>query len=319
MGKLLVSFCNTPKYCLGLLDLDTDTFIWATPHSGVPHPLGVTGLTKFKDKYVAAVKVKHNEYALIAYNKYGNSDGVLYLVSLAKDLHAITTFENSLIINDTGNDRILQLFVDDDWSQYYYKQIDMPDQVSKLGDVRHINSIIGHKGKLYASMFGLSEGGIGWVNGMNGSVVDVLNKKTIYEGLQHPHSAHVVDEDIFWLESATSKVYKHTKNETEVFAELPGYLRGMTHDDKYLYIAASASRRVSKSKGTLNEIQPMEKYQSWIHILDRKTGNLIVSRNITLLGFEIFEVLYTEDLNFPTREMPAEVERYLYNTYMHKS
>jgi uncharacterized protein (TIGR03032 family) len=258
--------------------------------------------------------VGQKEYALAAITKEGEPAGIIYFVHLVDDVHSITVINDTILVTDTGHDKLLRIMIDDLWTNYHYNQVWLPGQIINNVDHRHINSVAVNQNHVYLSMFGSPVEGPGWSKGMDGKIINASTEETLCHGLQHPHTVHFVDDELYWLESMTGIVYHLRNGSPEVFSEAPGYLRGMAHDDRYLYVGGSASRKVSKSQGTVNAPQPLEKYQSWIHAIDRNSGQIVYSKNMTLLGSEIYDLHIANDVTFPKRSMPAEIERYLHST-----
>jgi hypothetical protein len=116
-------------------------------------------------------------------------------------------------------------------------------------DRHHINDICFYKGYLYISMFSFS--GL-WHEGCyDGGVakLDLENKRIIAYPIQNlwmPHSINFINGEIVIADSMNGDVYKTNNN---ILVNFPGFIRGITYDGKYYYIAQSEHRYFDRLKG----------------------------------------------------------------------
>jgi hypothetical protein len=102
-----------------------------------------------------------------------------------------------------------------------------------------------------------------------------------------------IDGSLFFLESKTGNVHRISKTgKDEIILQLRSYLRGLTHDRKYLYIGGSARRKKSRSKGTLNvpETPDPDLARSLMFRVDKATLTWEM-RDLTVFGLEIYDLL----------------------------
>ncbi len=131
-------------------------------------------------------------------------------------------------------------------------------------DRHHINDLCYYEGYLYISMFSFSAL---WESGCyDGGVaqMDLESRKIINYPLQNmwmPHSIDFINSEIVLAESMTGTVYK--TNMKKLF-KADGFLRGITYDGKYYYIAQSEHRYFDRLKDFSNNIQ----LNCGIHVFD---------------------------------------------------
>lgn len=133
-----------------------------------------------------------------------------------------------------------------------------PHFISEItpGDKCHLNGMTMKEGvPKYVTALGVSDKPGGWrENKLNGGILmDVETNEILLEGLSMPHSPRLVGEDIFYLQSADGELWKYnipTKS-NERICEVPGFARGMSFYQNFLFIGLSKIREDSKDFGKM--------------------------------------------------------------------
>jgi GT2 family glycosyltransferase len=297
----MISFCNVFPHdlALGIFDFDTADFRWVDLSSihGNEKIAGITGLSFYKNRsmrYWFTTQSENSRSALVTLDKGFNLDKIFRL-SETRDAHSLVPFEDGLLITDTQGNRInrIQLGGNDDANfsceSEFWRYSD--EQIDKV----HVNSVAVVDSEVYVSLFG-TKPKEGWRNARSGKIINISKNRLICNNLFHPHSLLNIDGILYWLESGTSKVFRFSETEgREVVMRLTGYLRGITHDDKYIYVASSAARQQSRSTGTLN-VPPSnpDDMHSWIYRINREDLK-VEKQKLTLFGAEIFDLVLLDD------------------------
>ncbi|MBI2955193.1 MAG: DUF4915 domain-containing protein [Chloroflexi bacterium] len=209
-----------------------------------------------------------------------------------RDAHSLVPFEGGLLVNDTFGNRIMWIEMPSDGQAP--REVEYWRYCDAQVDAAHVNCVSHLNGQVFVSMFG-EKPEDGWAHARGGKIVNITTNEAIAEGVFHPHSLIRVGEALYWLESNGGRIHRFSDRAGhEIVGELEGYLRGMAHDGEYLYIAASAVRRRSKSTGNTNKLGPVtpSELNSWIYRtrLD-SLGREAEKRRLTSLGAEIYDLL----------------------------
>ena len=133
-----------------------------------------------------------------------------------------------------------------------------PPFISEIapGDRCHLNGMTMKDGiPKYVTALGKSDRPGGWRdNKLNGGILmDVETNEILLEGLSMPHSPRLVGDDIYYLQSADGELWKYNvpKKSNERICEVPGFARGMSFYQNYLFIGLSKIREDSKDFGKM--------------------------------------------------------------------
>lgn len=299
MANLLISFCNVfpPGLALGVYDFDRRRFKWIDFSDIGERIAGVTGLCQYGGEYCCLVQLPAQSSALVTLGKNLEVRRV-YRLTETRDAHSLTSFGGGLLVTDTSRNRLVSIQPSGDGEpgevQYWRYCDDATDAV-------HLNSVAHVSGRVFVSLFG-PRPEAGWRSAQRGMVIDISANRIVCDNLLHPHTLVNVDGTLYWLESNTGLVHRFADGRGhEVVAKLEGYLRGMTYDGRYLYVAASAMRRRSRSTGTTNQPGPLTPLtaNSWIYRVNRESLE-VEKRTLTALGAEIYDLLLLErdDIGF---------------------
>jgi len=287
--KLMISFCNVlPRgLILGVFDFVENKFQWLDLGDKNKFLMGAMSIIFHENKYLVLSQIgEKNQSGLMIFDHNCNFLNS-FILEKTKDAHSLIPYQKGFLVTNTASNEINKITVTDVgvMEEEFWKYENHEE------DTVHVNSIVEINGKILVSIFG-NKPKEGWLNAKSGKIIDIFDNTVFHENLYHPHTLTNINNELFCLESNTGIIHRFkNKNNHEKFLELEGYLRGMTDDDKFFYVGASARRRKSKSKGTLNS--PLaEKYEhkhSWIYRIDKKTLE-VEKRNISLFGSEIFEL-----------------------------
>lgn len=124
------------------------------------------------------------------------------------------------------------------------------------GDKCHLNGMAMEDGSpKYVTALGKSDEPGGWRdNKLDGGILmNVATQEILLEELAMPHSPRLVGDDIFYLQSAVGEVWKYhiPTQSNEKICEVPGFARGMSFYQNYLFIGLSKIREESKDFGKM--------------------------------------------------------------------
>lgn len=128
------------------------------------------------------------------------------------------------------------------WKPYFIAKSEPTDQC-------HLNGVafINEKPK-YVTALGLSDEAGGWRDhkATSGILMDVESNTILVKDLPMPHSPRMIDDQLYWLHSATGDVVRMTKpGSYEIVKSLDGFVRGMDRIGDYLFIGLSKLRETS--------------------------------------------------------------------------
>lgn len=133
-----------------------------------------------------------------------------------------------------------------------------PNFISELrpGDRCHLNGMTLKDGvPKYVTALGKSDEPGGWrENKLKGGILmDVDTNEILLEGLAMPHSPRLVGDDIFYLQSAEGELWKYhvPSKSNEKICDVPGFARGMSFYQNFLFIGLSKIRKDSKDFGKM--------------------------------------------------------------------
>ena len=133
-----------------------------------------------------------------------------------------------------------------------------PDFISAIapGDRCHLNGMTMKDGlPKYVTALGKSDEPGGWRdNKLDGGILmDVETQEILLEGLSMPHSPRLVGEEIYYLQSAVGELWKYhvPSKSNEKICEVPGFARGMSFYQNFLFIGLSKIREDSKDFGKM--------------------------------------------------------------------
>lgn len=302
MSQILVSFCNVfPRgLALGIYDYEKEKFGWIGSSAIPENIMGVDGISKSNDKYYVITQLyQGGASGLSVFNRHLQFERNYNLVE-ANDAHSLISYGNGFLVTDTGKNRIIKIQTENDSDKITETEFWRYNDDGK--DTAHVNSI-GMIGKsIFVSLFGTKLSN-DWREVKSGKVIDISTNTVIADNLYHPHSLTAVDETLYWLESGNGTIHKYSKKKGhEIFLKLEGYLRGMTFDEKFFYVASSGRRRKSRSTGVPNISQSNDRNESrsWIYRINKKNRSF-ERKELTPYGIEIYELLSLEEKYDMTR------------------
>lgn len=212
-------------------------------------------------------------------------------------IHSMIWCETALYVVSTLSDAVYKLSFDrlnriTDETLLWAVDNDFPQTgVAAHEERHHINSITLYDKRLAVSLFGEP----GWKHSQSteqtpqGKVVFIDNNEIVMDSLDHPHSIQVLDGRLVVCEAMRGRVLL----QSGAARELRGYLRGLTADETYIYVAASALRGGGFSLG-----YPFQgphcsssSVTCEIFVLERSSLNPVHRRQVRIHGPEIYDLL----------------------------
>jgi tetratricopeptide (TPR) repeat protein len=291
MANLLVSFCNVfpPGLGLGLYNFESDDYTWIDISIVSEACLGVDGICWRDNSFWVLLQLAPGGVSGLVMIDSDLNVRRSYKLTNTRDAHSLIPYQDGFFVTDTMRNRLNFVYIDSNGVLHeseYWRYCD------EQTDVVHLNSVAQLNGDVYVSVFG-PKPPEGWAFAANGQIINVSKNKVICDGLAHPHTLMEVEGMLYWLESRKGLVHRFSERDGhQIVLHLDGYLRGLTYDDKYLYVAASALRRRSRSTGVMS-LPPSENPEdlhSWIYRIDRKTLQPVEKRKLTAFGAEIYDL-----------------------------
>jgi len=130
------------------------------------------------------------------------------------------------------------------WKPYFIIKSEPTDQC-------HLNGVAFlHDKPKYVTALGVSSEAGGWRThkATSGILMDVESNTILVKDLPMPHSPRIIDDQLYWLHSATGDVVRMTKpGGYEIVKSLDGFVRGMDRIGDYLFIGLSKLRETSQA------------------------------------------------------------------------
>lgn len=309
---LLVGFVNqyfTPSLNLGLLNLNTEKFLWITNNKIAEltsDTYGVNGIVKYREKYI--VGYQSGPTLFVIYNKdfsIANS----FRIKHVSNQHSFCVYQGKLLTVSTGFDEIVELCLDEKYNLVGYSSFWKHPKNSKKSDLFHINSIASKKDNIYITCFGTPPFEKGDIKRISGKVINIVTDQIIVENLYHPHSSIFIDENFMACESGTEMIFDLQK---KYF--IGGYTRGIAFSENNLYVGSSGKRLRSRSQGTFNVGwgETILDSRSFINIVSREGNHVEKKIDLSQYGNEIYELLYLKDFLPPDWILKNDKEQIYY-------
>jgi len=290
--KILVSFCSVfPRgLALGIYDYENEDFNYVNLNEiDEKYVRGITGIAFKNNKYLILSQCEEKGISgFFVLNTDFNVEQT-FIMQKTKDAHSLIPFEDGFLVTDPGHNRINKITVTNNLEKLEEKEFWRYND--DLEDTVHINSIAHANGKIFVSLFDKKPENGAWRDAKSGKIVEIENNKIVFQNLYHPHTLVFIDDELYCLESGKGLVHKFFNHQHKVILELNGYIRGMTFDENYLYVGASAHRKTSRSIGIPNApiSSKTEDTHSWIYRINRKTLDY-EKKDMTYFGAEIFDL-----------------------------
>lgn len=296
---LLVTFCNqtaSPRHSGALLALDADGCTWLDgihPEILEPDSFGIAGVCLVDGDLILATQSAAP--SLIRYDPVTRQVKASRDLTPCRDLHSVVYHAGMLYVVSTGTNEIYEVPLGDDGfgaPRVYWRY---PGQDYDR-DLVHLNGLTTCADGLIASCFGPRQADGAW--GSNGAVFRLDPYQVIQDGLSQPHTPYCVGDRLFLAESRGHKVYLRHRDEHGAWAmegsvDVGGYARGLACNDDILWVGVSATRRISRSKGTRNQGLDADHGAELVWI-DLNTDTVSGRRALGGLGDEIYDLLIVE-------------------------
>ena len=166
-------------------------------------------------------------------------------------------------------------------NSYHFTPIWQPPFISKLEstDRCHLNGMAIAEGKVkYVTALGKSDKPEAWRSQKytGGILMDVEKNEILLEGLPSPHSPRYSQGELYFLLSATGELarYKGKNKGYEVVNRFPGFVRGLSFCENYIFVGLSRFR--SNKETTFGDFpRDTKTLECGIDILHRKTGSIV--------------------------------------------
>lgn len=292
----LVSFCNqmaSPLHSLCAMDLSSEVVRWVDLsliseeyRAGFS---GVSGICMVGTQVVIATQGAKPVLALTDLETARLSAYVP--LCKCKDLHSIVYHDGYIYIVSTGTNEVYRVSFRDGvlGTEELYWQY---PSVRYDRDEIHLNGLTIDGDRFIASCFGARGKDGSWTS--NGKVFYLDAEDSVLGGLRHPHTPIVVGDRLFFAESLTHKVYVYKKLTWGAWAldneiQLDGYTRGIAYQDGRLLVGVSATRKISRSKKSLNS-EVLEALNAAIVVFDAETGQVEKVFDLVKYGREIYDI-----------------------------
>jgi uncharacterized protein (TIGR03032 family) len=147
-----------------------------------------------------------------------------------------------------------------EWQPWFISELAPEDRC-------HLNGLAFEQGKpKYVSCLGAGNVKESWREGITegGAIMDVQENRFVLTGLAMPHSPRVVDNSLYFLQSANGILSRYDRvSQSITHTELPGFPRGMAYSNGLLFIGMSKIRKSSKSFDLL----PIRPKATWAGIV----------------------------------------------------
>ncbi|HET9729235.1 MAG TPA: DUF4915 domain-containing protein [Acidimicrobiia bacterium] len=294
--RVVVTFCNqhaSPRLSACAVDLASGERAWLpTPDT---FSRGAAGATAIGDDLLVACQPG----GVVRYSPALAVSGMLPTPG-ARNLHSILyrATEHSLYVVSAHNDTLFRYRLDDEGRSVVESEaVYCADPRRRNEDRYHLNSVAEWNGDLYVTLFGEADGPM-HTHRRNGRVVRVRDGATIVEGLYHPHSLFVHNDELLVIESQARTVRRVAGGVEASWAIDAGYPRGIAAESAaVVWVGVSALRKESESLGTRNVVtssNPLD-FCTRIVELDLATGAQGRTLDLSPLAAEIFDLVPLDD------------------------
>lgn len=328
--SFLLTFCNQQGslfHSLCVVDFGGPRFSWVE-FDPIPDEVrqdfgGVCGACRIGE-YVAICTQSNEKPLVTIVDPVTGGIGRVLALEGCRDPHSMVYHEGYLYVTSTGTNEICRVKTDGtsfDKQELFWQY---PD-VRYDRDEVHLNGLTVSDNRFIASCFGVRAPGGSW--SMAGRVFYLDSGHAIRDGLNQPHTPLVVDNQLFFAESAAKKVFVYTKTAPDTWnfhAEIlmPGYTRGLALQTGKLLVGISSSRNVSRSRKTaVADIR--EPTDTAIMRVDLETHSTEVACDLSAFAREVYDIVSVNGapslsspfdvLSHRVREMESTIDRYIVN------
>lgn len=206
-----------------------------------------TGLFKFENKYFRFVR---SDKALVVYTNHGIQK-ILFLREV-QDAHDVFVNSNCIYCVSTMSNEVI----------VYNHDGKLIDTIKFYGnrDAWHLNCLAEKEGLLYVSAFGRFNEHREWNEKgcrEKGFLTSLNGENDVISGLSGPHSPRYIDEK-WMLCDSHKKTFSIFENNERKDIFLNGFTRGVTCDEKYIYVGVSSDRK--SSNNGISQIVAINRY-----------------------------------------------------------
>ncbi len=286
-GQLLISFCNTqPKgFPLGRFDFTREQFAWVGSFG--PEIEGATGLCACTSGFYVLLQSKRPMGRDSALGLLGSDLQIHRTVPLdsVRDAHSLIQHEGALLVASTGTNQIIRVCWDGQGlpkEEVFWSAVERTSE-----DNVHVNSILEYRGDVLVSLFGAKIDGA-WDSSNRGEVRNLTTGQVLCDSLRHPHSLFSLEGGVCCLSSLDGRVVQANDSAGQTLWNLPGYVRGVVRDGRFLFVATSRFRQRSRKTGR-SRLAPLAMSGCRLHRIDLLSGQ-IEMRDLSPFGQEIYDL-----------------------------
>lgn len=250
----LVSFCNLPHpQQSGVLRYGLSGSATRWIDVGVPGLVsGSTGIAQSRSHVFILTHIEGNTF-LSMLDKDTLKPVFSHLLHEVVDAHSLCVTDTHIFVVSTGTDEVVRY----DLNTNGCSQPNVIWQATnKKCDTHHLNSIVLHRDELMIAGLGPKRAEL-WSSATKGYIFNISQNRLIKEGIYHPHSLCVLNDEVYYCESVTQT---WCSLDGTVHCSVNGYARGVCFVDQHtVVIGTSLGRHVSKSTRILkNPADPGE-------------------------------------------------------------
>lgn len=294
MTTVLLTFANqiaSPTHSICLFNPDSGGLRWVLQDNAVIEKnMGVTGVCEI-DGLVGYVTQGEARYLTVIDLEAQKTVAQRELTRVV-DAHDLVFRSGYFYVVSCGTNEIYKLAFDGELIGEEELFWQVPDEPYDA-DTVHLNGLAFGTADIVASCFGHREENGQW--GTKGKLIDVRSGELILDGLRQPHSPTIVDEVLYYAESAAGKIgmLRNSGDGWALERELivDGYPRGLAVWEDSLLVGISTHRNLSRSRRRLLGESVSAIANSAILQVDRASLTLKHDYNISLVGNEVYDVL----------------------------
>ncbi|MGH8659655.1 MAG: DUF4915 domain-containing protein [Gammaproteobacteria bacterium] len=326
----LLTFCNQQGslfHSLCVVDFGGPRFSWVELDS-IPDEVkqdfgGVCGACRIGEQ--VAICTQSNKAVVAIVDPATGCIGPVQVLEGCKDLHSMVYHDGYLYVTSTGTNEIYRVKVDSGPSLGEQELFWRYPNLRYDRDEVHLNGLTVSDNRFIASCFGVRAPDESW--SAAGKVFYLDSGHAIRDGLDQPHTPLVVDNQLFFAESAEKKVFAYKKAALDGWnfhAEIamPGYTRGLALQAGKLLVGISSNRNISRSmKTAVADIR--ESADAAVMRVNLETHAAELAYDLSAFTREVYDIVPVNGvpllsppfgaLSHRVREMESTIDRYMVN------
>ena len=200
--------------------------------------INTVGLCFYKNKLFRCIQSE--PLILIVYEE---NKTIKYIYQEIKDVHDVLCYQDTMFIVSTGTNEIFEISLSN------YKIIKSHKYLGE-GDAWHLNCLCIKDDSLLVSAFCNFSNHYSYKGKTktNGFLIDLKTSNIVLDNLSQPHSPIMIDNLLYVCNSEEkSLIIKDLETNILQTIQFENYTRGITYDEKYIYVGLSSSRNIPQS------------------------------------------------------------------------